>query len=83
VIGVSGNVWFLLDPDEFWGERMAAERGDVTMPRGVVTGFGEALRELRLARGLTQSQLAAAAGVGVGSVRDLEQGRRARPRAAS
>jgi DNA-binding SARP family transcriptional activator/tetratricopeptide (TPR) repeat protein len=62
---------------------MGAVNGDVRAPGGALAGFGAVLRELRLARGWTQSELAAAAGLGVGSVRDLEQGRRARPRAGS
>ncbi|GIJ43390.1 SARP family transcriptional regulator [Virgisporangium aliadipatigenens] len=43
---------------------------------------GEALREHRLRAGLTQRELAARAGVGLRSLRDIEQGR-ARPRARS
>lgn len=38
--------------------------------------FGEKLRELRDAAGLTQLALAAAAGVPIGTVRDYEQGSR-------
>jgi transcriptional regulator with XRE-family HTH domain len=37
--------------------------------------FGERLRELRAAAGLTQEQLAEKAGVKVGTLRDLEQTR--------
>jgi transcriptional regulator with XRE-family HTH domain len=38
--------------------------------------FGERLRELRQAAGLSQPQLADAAGVPVGSIRNYEQGQR-------
>jgi transcriptional regulator with XRE-family HTH domain len=38
--------------------------------------FGERLRELRESAGLTQQQLADAAGVPVGSIRNYEQGHR-------
>jgi transcriptional regulator with XRE-family HTH domain len=41
-----------------------------------MTSFGEKLRELRAAAGLTQEQLASSAGVPVGTIRDYEQGRR-------
>ena len=41
------------------------------------------VRERRLAAGLTQQQLAETAGVGVGTVRDLEQDRTVRPHANS
>jgi transcriptional regulator with XRE-family HTH domain len=39
------------------------------------TPFGQRLRSLRLAAGLTQASLAERAGVGVSSVRDYERGR--------
>jgi predicted ATPase/DNA-binding XRE family transcriptional regulator len=42
-------------------------------------GFAGALRAYRRAAGLTQAELAARAGVGVRTVRDLERGRAARP----
>lgn len=45
--------------------------------------FGPRLRRLRESRSLTQGALARAAGVSVASIRDLEQGRTRRPRAAS
>lgn len=45
--------------------------------------FGPRLRQLRESRSLTQGALARAAGVSVASIRDLEQGRTRRPRAAS
>ncbi|MEU4643174.1 helix-turn-helix domain-containing protein [Micromonospora sp. NPDC023814] len=43
------------------------------------TGLPELLRGHRLAAGLTQAELAARAGVGVRTVRDLERGRSSRP----
>jgi transcriptional regulator with XRE-family HTH domain len=46
-------------------------------------GLAAVLREFRLASGLTQAELARQAGVGLGTVRDLEQGRRARPSVTS
>jgi DNA-binding SARP family transcriptional activator len=49
----------------------------------VQVGMGMEVRDRRRAAGLTQQQLAAAAGMSVGALRDLEQGRTARPRAAS
>jgi transcriptional regulator with XRE-family HTH domain len=42
-------------------------------------GFGALVRDRRRATGLTQQQLAVAAGVSVGALRDLEQDRTARP----
>ncbi|TYB38686.1 tetratricopeptide repeat protein [Micromonospora sp. AP08] len=44
---------------------------------------GELVRSARMDRGLTQADLAERAGVSVGLVRDLEQGRSGRPRARS
>ncbi|MFD8817171.1 AAA family ATPase, partial [Streptomyces sp. NPDC059627] len=41
--------------------------------------FGEKLRDLRRASGLTQEELAQAAGLTARSIRDLERGRRQRP----
>ncbi len=41
-----------------------------------MTTFGDRLKELRAARGLTQQALADAAGVPIGTVRDYEQGTR-------
>jgi DNA-binding SARP family transcriptional activator/DNA-binding XRE family transcriptional regulator len=43
-------------------------------------GMGRLLRRYREARGLTQRELAAAAGMSLGSLRDLEQGRTRAPR---
>src|SRR5687767_14989678 len=48
-------------------------------PRGAGAGFAAALRTLRLARGLTQEELAGRAGLGVRTLRELERGRVARP----
>ena len=53
------------------------------MPEGDRPGFGRVLREVRLAVGATQAELARRAGVSLGTIRDLEQGRRARPRPGS
>src|SRR5580658_2853756 len=53
------------------------------MPEGDGPGFGRVLREARLAVGVTQAELARRAGVSLGTIRDLEQGRRVRPRAGS
>ncbi|MBK3564213.1 AAA family ATPase [Streptomyces sp. MBT62] len=47
---------------------------------GRVMTFGEKLRDLRRASGLTQEELAEAAGLTARSIRDLERGRRQRPR---
>ncbi|WP_033343401.1 ATP-binding protein [Catenuloplanes japonicus] len=43
------------------------------------TGFAGLLRARRAAAGMTQADLAAAAGIGVRTVRDLERGRASRP----
>lgn len=53
------------------------------MDTGVDGGVGHLLRDARLEAGLTQSELAGKAGVSVGAVRDLEQGRSSRPQARS
>jgi DNA-binding SARP family transcriptional activator len=45
--------------------------------------FGELLRSARAAVGLSQRELAVAAGLSLAAVRDLEQGRSVRPRARS
>jgi DNA-binding SARP family transcriptional activator/tetratricopeptide (TPR) repeat protein len=45
--------------------------------------LGPLLRGYRVAAGLTQGQLASRSGVSVGALRDMEQGRTTRPRAAS
>jgi DNA-binding SARP family transcriptional activator len=47
------------------------------------SGFGALIRDRRRAAGLTQQQLAEAAAVSVGALRDLEQDRTARPRHSS
>lgn len=44
-----------------------------------LTTFGEMLLVFRRAAGLTQEELAEAAGMAARSIRDLERGRRARP----
>ncbi|GAB2712820.1 helix-turn-helix domain-containing protein [Kitasatospora kifunensis] len=44
-----------------------------------MTTFGEMLLELRRAAGLTQEELAEAAGLAARSIRDLERGQRGRP----
>ncbi|GAA1983870.1 helix-turn-helix domain-containing protein [Kitasatospora viridis] len=44
-----------------------------------MTAFGEMLLELRRVAGLTQEELAVAAGLAARSVQDLERGRRERP----
>ncbi|MBV9451608.1 MAG: helix-turn-helix domain-containing protein [Streptosporangiaceae bacterium] len=48
-----------------------------------VRTFGVLLRSRRLMAGLTQERLAHLAGISVAAIRDLEQGRRLRPRARS
>jgi transcriptional regulator with XRE-family HTH domain len=56
------------------------------MERAIVhhtAGFGALLRNYRRAAGLTQHELSSLAGVSVAAVRDLEQGRRLRPRPGS
>jgi transcriptional regulator with XRE-family HTH domain/tetratricopeptide (TPR) repeat protein len=51
--------------------------------RGAADGLAGAVRGRRQAAGLTQRQLAAAAGVSIGLVRSLEQGRTRQPRRQS
>src|SRR5262245_35900258 len=46
------------------------------------SGIGELVRVRRRAAGLTQETLAGVAGVSVGTLRDLEQGRTSRPRSS-
>src|SRR3954466_11933600 len=48
-------------------------------PRSAGAGFPATLRARRLARGLTQDELAGRAGLGVRTLRELERGRVARP----
>ena len=50
---------------------------------GEAARFAARLRAWRRAASLTQAQLAAKADLSVAAVRDLEQGRRARPRPSS
>lgn len=59
------------------GRRVASRRGAGTGRTGTV---GELVRERRTSTGLTQRELAAAAGVSIGALRDLEQGRTRCPR---
>jgi DNA-binding SARP family transcriptional activator/DNA-binding XRE family transcriptional regulator len=47
------------------------------------SGFGALVREFRVRAGLTQKRLAAAAGISIGALRDLEQGRTQCPRWAA
>ncbi len=46
------------------------------MPKQINPAFGQRLQELREAAGLTQAALAEKSGVPLGSVREVEQGRR-------
>src|SRR4051794_4878804 len=48
-------------------------------PRNAGAGFAATLRAGRMARGLTQDELAARSGLGVRTLRELEPGRLARP----
>ncbi len=71
-------------------DRLAAHRGgtdpDAWASLGSLAGLpesGAAVRSRRLAAGLTQRQLAAAAGVSLGALRDLEQGRTSQARVDS
>ncbi|SCF17959.1 DNA-binding transcriptional activator of the SARP family [Micromonospora tulbaghiae] len=57
--------------------------GESTMGDGGPGGLSELLRRARVGRGLTQADLADRAGVSVGVVRDLEQGRSGRLRGRS
>lgn len=52
-------------------------------PRRAGSGFGALVRELRARAGLTQRALAVAAGISIGSLRDVEQGRTRCPRWAA
>lgn len=53
------------------------------MPRRTETEFGGLVREFRVSAGLTQQKLADAAGMSIGALRDLEQGRTLCPRWAA
>ncbi len=57
--------------------------GAIRADRSVAGGFGALIRERRRAAGLTQQQLAEAAAVSVGALRDLEQDRTTHPRHSS
>ena len=50
---------------------------------GLASGLGTVVRDRRRAAGLTQQQLAEAAGMSIGALRDLEQDRTAHPRRES
>jgi DNA-binding SARP family transcriptional activator len=50
---------------------------------GIELKMGEVVREFRLAVGLTQGELAQRAGISLGAIRDLEQGRTLSPRSSS
>jgi transcriptional regulator with XRE-family HTH domain len=63
-MSTSSAVFSLCISAQFWGETMNPE------------WFAGRLRELREQAGLTQQQLADAAGLSLGGIRDLEQGRR-------
>ena len=65
-----------MPPDRDDGE---ARHGTAGRPRGAAGSLGQLLHDRRQAAGLTQRQLAVLAGIGVGTVRDLEQGRTRRP----
>ncbi len=53
------------------------------MTAGPSSGFGERLRAYRVRAGWTQQELAERSGIGLRTLRDLEQGRVARPRTRS
>jgi DNA-binding SARP family transcriptional activator/DNA-binding XRE family transcriptional regulator len=57
----------------------AASAQSLTDPAGSV-GIAEIIREHRRSTGITQEELAGRAGISVGAVRDLEQGRTNQPR---
>jgi tetratricopeptide (TPR) repeat protein/transcriptional regulator with XRE-family HTH domain len=57
--------------------------GQVGAARGARDGFGELVRDRRVAAGLTQEELAERSGVSVRTISDLERGRIARPRRSS
>ena len=62
---------------------LAADRDGDGMDEYPGSHAGGLIRACRLGAGLTQQQLADTAGVSVGVVRDLEQGRTTRPHAES
>ena len=53
--------------------------GHATWPRGQDASFGERLRHLREAAGLTQEELAERSGLSAKGISDLERGERRRP----
>jgi DNA-binding XRE family transcriptional regulator len=53
-----------------------SERGWAVTTNRAAPTFAERLRQLRLGAGLTQEQLASAAGLPLGSIRNYEQGQR-------
>src|SRR5215475_16126223 len=70
-----------------WHAAHSRDRGDVRVKdaaRGArAATLGTLVRDRRHATGQTQRQLAEAAGVSVGAIRDLEQGISGRPRRAT
>jgi transcriptional regulator with XRE-family HTH domain len=59
--------------------RRRAQRWKFAAACAIGDRFGEMLRASRQDAGLTQRELARSAGIGVGTVRDLEQGRTRTP----
>lgn len=62
-----------------WRGPPSGRLGGLGSGGGRVTTFGEMLLELRRVAGLTQEELAEAAGLAARSIQDLERGRRERP----
>jgi DNA-binding SARP family transcriptional activator len=74
------------EPAEYVCRGVQATRGSNRLASAdghLAGGFGALIRDRRRAAGLTQQQLAEAAAVSVGALRDLEQDRIARPRHSS
>jgi predicted ATPase/transcriptional regulator with XRE-family HTH domain len=68
-----------MTPDHGGERRAGRPSGSPPGDPGVAATFDVLLRARRRALGLTQSELAARAGIGVRTVRDLERGRASRP----